>query len=94
MPGMEFPVSVLPSPVRKISESRGRLTFCVPSAQSTLPEIAVVTVLMTQVLVGVVAVFGMESGPPKRQPGDEQLRMLPVSVDVWVRPSRSVPYSS
>ena len=31
---------------------------CVPSAQSTLPDTAVVTVTRRQVLVGVVAAFG------------------------------------
>jgi hypothetical protein len=68
--------------VRKISESSGRLTFCVPSPQSTLPETAVFTELMTQVLVGVLLVLGMGSGPPKKQPGEEQLRSVPVCVDV------------
>src|SRR5262245_59134428 len=82
MPGMVSLGSVAVSPVRKISESSGRLMFCVPSPQSTLPETAVFTELITQVLVGVLPVLGMGSGPPKKQPGEEQLRSLPVSVDV------------
>src|SRR6185369_7598828 len=60
----------------------GRLMDCVPSAQSTLPDTAVVTVTRRQVLVGVVAAFGMGNGAPKKQPGEEQLRRVPVSVDV------------
>jgi hypothetical protein len=70
------------SPIRKISELSGRLTAAVPAAQSSVPEAADATVLITQVLVGVLAVFGIGSGPPKKQPGLLQKRSLPVSVDV------------
>src|SRR5262245_51965384 len=78
MPG----VSGRLSPIRKISELRGRSTCAVPSAQSRVPEAAVATVLITQVLVGVLAVFGIGRGPPKKQPGLLQKRSSPVSVDV------------
>src|SRR6185503_21357025 len=70
------------SPTRKISELSGRSICAVPSAQSSVPEAGAATVLMTQVLVGVVAVLGIGSGPPKKQPTSLQKRSVPVCVDV------------
>src|SRR5436309_15808165 len=70
------------SPVRKISELRGRLRLETPVEQSAEPLASAVTVLMTHTLVGVLAEFGIGSGGPNRQPTLVQLRLLPVSVEV------------
>ena len=56
--------------------------FCSPVAQSVVPARSLATVLMTQVLVGVLFVLGMGSGAPKRHPVELQFRLVPVSADV------------
>src|SRR5438445_5370821 len=65
------------SPVRKISELSGRLSCEAPVVQFAVPVALAVTVLMTHTLVGVLAVFGIGSAGPNRQPTPVQLRMLP-----------------
>ena len=70
------------SPTRKISELSGRSMFVAPVAQSSVPDAGAATLLMTQVLVGVLLGFGIGSGPPKKQPMSEQSRSLPVSASV------------
>src|SRR6185295_174498 len=82
MPGMVPNGSVPVSPVRKISELSGRETCAVPNSQSSVPEASIETELYTQVLVGVLAVLGIGSGPPKKQPALLHVRLLPVSADV------------
>ena len=54
---------------------------CAPLLQSSVPVPAVATTFSTQVLVGVVNEFGIESGAPKKQPTSVQSRFDPVSVD-------------
>jgi len=46
--------------------------------QSPMPFGGPPTVFTTHTLVGVLPGFGTASGPPKRQPGDVQRRLLPV----------------
>jgi hypothetical protein len=77
------------SPTRKISELSGSEICAVPALQSSAPEAAVETVLMTHVLVGVLLGFGIGSGAPKKQPGSVQFLMLPVCAEL-VDPSVAV----
>ena len=82
MPGMVPLGSFDPSPVRKRTDERGRLRAVAPVLQTTDPDGGPPTVFSTHTLVGVVPGFGTASGAPKRHPGDVQVRMLPVSVEV------------
>src|SRR2546426_3029983 len=79
------------SPVRKSSELSGRLRLEAPLAQSAVPLASADTVLMTHRLIGVVAVFGIGSGGPNRQPTLVQFRSLPVWVEGRVGRGRLVP---
>jgi hypothetical protein len=72
------PVPASRSPFRKISELSGRARLEVPVRQLPFPVAGADTVLTMQVLVGVLVVFGIGSGAPKRQPVSVQLRLLPV----------------
>src|SRR6185503_4893022 len=70
------------SPVRKMPASRGRSMSALPVPQFMLPDAGDATLMMTHALVGVLELFGMVSGPPKKQPTSVQFRRLPVAVDV------------
>ena len=54
----------------------GSVMLEAPVVQSAVPEASVDTVLMTHVLVGVLAVLGMGSGGPNRQPALVQVRLV------------------
>src|SRR6185503_18480703 len=75
------PVPASLSPVRKISEERGRFMVVAPVEQSTVPVGAVAISFSTQTLVGVLTGFGTVSGAPNWQPGFVQFLLLPVAVD-------------
>src|SRR5437879_577789 len=70
------------SPSRKISELSGRLRLEAPLEQSAAPLALVVTELMTQTLVGVLAGFGIGGGGPNRAPTLVQFRLLPGGAEV------------
>ena len=70
------------SPVRYSAELTGRMMSCVPSPQSAVPDAPTLTTLRTQMLVGMLAGLMIGSGPPKRHPGAEHVRLFPVWADV------------
>src|SRR3989442_4322593 len=88
-----------------MSELSGRVRSVSPVLQLVVPCALVATRLMTQVLVMGLAVFGIGSGGPNRQPervgysglaeaASVQLRLVPVSVLVAAaRPRAPVPGS-
>jgi hypothetical protein len=82
MPGMVSVGSVAVSPTRKSSDWSGKLRLVAPVLQITDPVGAPPMKLIVQTLVGVLAGFGIASGPPKRHPVDVQVRLLPVWVEV------------
>src|SRR5512134_2481876 len=63
---------------------RGRVCVAAPVIAFRVPEAggAAAIMLSTQVLVAVEPVFGIGSGGPNLQAGDEQFRLLPVSTEV------------
>src|SRR5215470_1405406 len=63
-------------------EESGAFSEEAPVVQFTEPVTAPEIWFRTQVLVGVVPVFGTASGAPKKHPVSVQLRSLPVSADV------------
>jgi len=77
---------LLLSPVRKTSEASGRLIVASPEEQLSDPFAGPETRFSTHVLVGVLFVFGTDSGAPKKQPTSEQVSALPV-VAAFVEPS-------
>src|SRR5438093_924256 len=62
------------SPVRKISLLTGSSIVIAPVWQSAVPVASAKTLLMAQVLVGVLAVFGIATGGPKRHPAFVHVR--------------------
>src|SRR4030095_14571418 len=82
MPGTVPAPSVAVSPVRKMTDERGRLMLVAPVLQLTVPEGAADSVLSTHTLVAGVPGFGTASGAPKKHPGLLQFLLLVVSVDV------------
>src|SRR2546422_9107556 len=79
------------SPKRKIVEVSGRLTLDAPVSHCPNPVASVAMVLMTHVLSGATALFGIGKGGPNRHPTLVQFRLLPVSVDVRLLRVRHVP---
>ena len=90
MPGIELLGSVDTSPVRKMTELRGRSRLVEPVLQLTVPDAVPLMELRTQTLVGVVPGFGTASGAPKRQPTPVQRRLLPPTAVEVVGPMVAV----
>jgi hypothetical protein len=78
------PGTVSRSPLTYTLTVSGKVCVEVPViALRTPPAAGVAAILLiTHVLMAGAAVLGMGSGGPKKQPGAEQLRVLPVSVEV------------
>lgn len=78
------PGSVCRSPVTRTVTVRGSVWVAAPVMALRLPDTAglAAIVLMTHVLAPGEPAFGIGSGGPNVQPGDVQVRLLPVSVEV------------
>ena len=68
----------------------GRLTLDAPVSHCANPCASAATMLMTHVLSGAAALFGIGRGGPKRQSTLVQFRLLPVSVEVRLASVRQV----